>query len=1551
MEKAARRAGVGSTMKKKKSLKRKLFTLVAYAAAAFALLWTAGIYALSQMDAPSRAVKEIETLVSNALKTPLVIGKVRINYFGQVVIDEARLGSEEAPMVSIEKITASLSLTRFLKDRGSPANIVRKVSLESPRIFIRRLDDGSFNFDALISGGGGGAEAAMPDFPIIIRNGFLEFSDAFDKAPLPVREAVLRDFEGSVELRGERVIAIKILSSDASLADKLEAAFELDLRAGWRLDSKLNGVPLALVAEIAGLKGAEVGGKADALAFRATSTYTTIGHPPRYSWGGEIEVSDAWLTTADGAHEITDIRGRATYSETAAAIELVEFSMHGGEFRATGAALLSGNPEFNGRASFRGVSLGMAAAALSVPPGHVPAGRADGFAYLKLGGGAPAVSAWVAASGIEYRGLSFDSVEGQLAYDGERAEYGFSAGGPSGSLEARGTAVADQGGAPAVNAAVEFSGFELAEALAAAEIDPGVPANGLLEGELFIGGRISAKRLPDAFGAARASGMRIADATGVSATLSFRHSAGVFTIENLVAEAEDELLIADGTIGVDGSLDISVDAAVARVTTALALARREDIPGAGAIKLSGAIGGSLSSPTFRGSVEGRDIMVSDMAADRVTGGVAYSANVVRLSDLKIHTGKNVQVVDGSLDLARRLANLEVRMRDASIAGLAGLAVDTFRSDFEPPADLDGFIDVDAVVSGSFDYPVISVKISARDVVAYGEKIDRAAIWMEYDRFLRIVDGSSVSAFGGETKVSGLLDPDAIDLMFEASGLQAEKISRGKAFGVFGKIKGFCSVTGSFRSPLARMSFSSAGLDILGSRFKLENAGVELRQSSRVTIDGVELSRGSERYRIDATYDAATGGLDMTATLAGAELRTLADMFEGAARLEAYSGGSAATVRIDLPGGMSGAINGSVRVFSAADGLAGAVDLSGEGLTLGAYPIDKMEFYGGFIGKSIEIQKFEAQNELALVEANGKLNLERAEASLLKVSATGIELKRLSDSGVVSIPVGGMLDLDIDIVSESGRQKMEGSLYVSEPSALGVKMDRMRGQFEFDGKALSLKNLQAQRGSDLLAIFAVLPVSKDYGEMFSMSLDSDGMDLSPLNPLLGGDIKVTGRAAVENVRVSGGLENPSFSGTVRLLNAGLSASVLKPALSAVNGSLVFSKDALRSQDLRGMMGDHAVTAALRANFKGVSVESAALEIGDIENLNVEYSNIYKGRATLTGIALKYSPGRLDIGGREGATPTLKAHNGSFMIPSFSAGGAAAKPALAVHFGPQPLNIVVGDGFQVQSAWRNMRLTPTGRVQVSGSIDNPQLKGWLTATRGHVGFYTTTFRTTETIIGFNTIEGVGVVPIFYTEAVANAQGTEITMRVSGPMVDISLYPAYQELCGTAGGDAGVGAADAIGAQTIAMGDAGDIIVPVCPRARFEAYEDNDVAGRPLTEEQILMKLGMVDALAGDRSAADALETLAVGAVSPFVGSVIERGINLENFTINLDPNKDVLVKLEKRLMGNLSLRYERLFSKDEKELLELRYEFRKRSFLKWGIDQDSETDYQVEYRLRF
>jgi len=84
---------------------------------------------------------------------------------------------------------------------------------------------------------------------------------------------------------------------------------------------------------------------------------------------------------------------------------------------------------------------------------------------------------------------------------------------------------------------------------------------------------------------------------------------------------------------------------------------------------------------------------------------------------------------------------------------------------------------------------------------------------------------------------------------------------------------------------------------------------------------------------------------------------------------------------------------------------------------------------------------------------------------------------------------------------------------------------------------------------------------------------------------------------------------------------------------------------------------------------------------------------------------------------------------------------------------------------------MRLEPTGQLLVTGSMLNPEVKGWLipsAATLIYIRQHSISL--TRRSSDFYTIQGVGVYTDFSTAASSRMMGTDVTMYASGPMVDI-------------------------------------------------------------------------------------------------------------------------------------------------------------------------------------
>ncbi|MFA6451337.1 MAG: translocation/assembly module TamB domain-containing protein [bacterium] len=1469
------------------------------------------------------------------------MGKLHIDIWGRVVISDVRFGQADEPILTAKKIVVSISVPRLIANRTNPGNVVKKATIIDPDIKIIRSPDGVFNYSPLIkkSAGGGGK---IPGFPIYLKNGRALYEDRYEKAPYPIRRVLLKHFNGSVKLREERLLLISLDSADTNIASRAHLDFKYDLRAGWKLDSEFERLPLSTLDPFFKRNQYKFSGIAPKLKFYAEGAFTKKGHPPKYSWGGETHFEKAAFNSSDGLIRLTEAKGFAQFSDKNVLLEGVEANFCGGSIQGYGSISNYSKPVFSARISFDSVSPGEAARIFYKGDVRLPAGRLNGSAIIAGGLDSPRAIIWIAGGSFSYRGLNSGRAQGQLLYADNGIEFSLETAGEKQKLNAKGSLKLASGNRDAsYSFAADFKDFDLKPLLAAGDVKLKENVSGVVSGSAVFRDN-GPNEKPIIFGAAHGENIAVKGLKNAVADAGFRYEEGNFIIENFAAEAGSEMLLADGIIYADGKLDIKIGAAVGKISTALAFMDKKEIKSRGSLRVSGSVGGTLKKPEFAGKAEGENIAVSAMASTRVAGNIKYKDEILTISDLSARTGADNSRVDGWLDFHKKEMYLDARLSNTPISGIAGLLKDTLKFSFKLPEDLTGVIDAQAIVSGKFDAPSAKITASTGKVIMYGESIASSKFVMVYDKYLTIGEGK-ISAFGGVIRVSGALDPDKMNLVFEGKGMKSEMLARAAKLKITGAIDIAGTVEGTFKSPLSSVAFSSEKMSFRGTDFKVNPGTIELRDE-KFRMNDLKIARGGENYMVTASYDLASSAFDISIALKNADLATIAGFLP-----------------YKFPEGTSGPLNGQFRMFSVADQTNGGAQITGHDLKIGKYPIDNLTFEGRLDGSQLKVTSFEATNKQSLVQASGMVDLSQKASSKLNVSASGIELSRLQEMGLISLPLQGLADVNVDLISEGGGQKMLGSVTAYNPTVAQVGFDRAQGRFEFDGNMFTVINLQLVRGKDRLTISADLPMRKEFDNRFKVIAKSQNLDASILNHMLanfGGS--VSGKIAIDNVQVAGSMKAPVFTGTISLDSATFTQKDMKPAITGIKSLMHFSGNSLVIASLVGNIGDKQLKLQGSVAFNKLVPETLELNAQDAGDVYMEYKNIYRGHFDIKDLGVRLTKEALEITAPDKKRqPIVNIHDGVFTLPAATV-GVAAPPKFNINFGARNLSIHVGEKFTVQNGWKGMSIEPSGEVQISGSLSKPQVKGWLTSRRGYINFYTTTFNIIdETIIGFYTLEDIGVVPIFSTSARSRVSGIDITMYASGPMLDINQYPVYRELCGTndtgdslLGANASAGLSGGVGgAPTMALGPNGETLVSVCPRVRFEAYAENDPAGQALSTQAVLQKLTFMDTLNEGGDLASALQNGAINVFSPYFGVKIGQRVNLDNFSINLDPNKDVLIKLEKQITNRLSVRYERLFSQTIEEDLEVRYEFRKRSFLKWGIDQDSQTEYQVEYRIRY
>ncbi len=1505
------------------------------------------LYALSRLIVftPANAIKiktAIENTATKALHEELRLGRVYFDLLGRLIINTPRLGRADKPMLVADRIVAPISIPNAIRGArtGEYGKAVKTIRIIAPDIHLERRADCVWSFDNLIEGGGATSRGAqIPELNIMLENATLAMRDHCARAPYPVTRFALSNLHGPIHISPQTVITLNLKAPDTTYGTGFGADVRFDPASGWRLSITYDRLDPAVIGRFFGSNTFSISGGHMPLTFFAEAAYTRVGHSPNYSWGGEASLTGQTIDYSPWKLHLTNARGDVEFGPDMISVKKGRARFAGGTARVSGSYTRMGADTIGAAIDFAGIDL---ARVPMMPVAFKKAnarGRATGSLMIDGPVASPRVLTRFAATSPSFMKTPADSLAATVKYEGSLITV-------TGAKLAIGGAKATIDGSYDTDSAkwqarAALDGIDIHTAVPYLPPSRFIPRRGSITGDISIEG--TASDVSSATFIVQGRGLATAELDNIALEAAAGYSDGTFDIKNLTLKNSDIFLIADGTAARD-HIEIAVHALSMKTADLLYLAGREDISSSGRLRFRGNVTGDFDKPVFAATVSASPLKFSSIALDHMTGRVIVSPYKLLLDNMRLTSHGDTHEVNGLISLRDKTLDITASLKNASLPGLASTIREISGGKASLKYDVDGNIDATIRATGRLAQPDIAASLNGKALRFEKERIPSASAQLAWSRDRLSCEATALAA-GGTIKLKGSTgDDDTISAQFTGSGIDIEAISSIAPYvkGATGSADISGSISGTISDPVVTAGFHSAGTQYNGITFTTSRA--QFTYSDKLaSITGLTLKNGAENYSFDMKYDFASKLLDISGSITDGHLATLV-------AVQPYS----------LPSAATGSIEGRFRIFSRAGDLSGAVQFTGKDIHIGEYPIADFAMEGGFEGKSFNITKFEAANETALVQANGLVNLHTGDFTTMNIDAHGIELQSLSDLGFFHVPFAGMADIVIGLVGDDSSDTLAGSIEIYTPEAFGLKFDRARGQFEFNGDALTILNLQFLKGQSKFSISANIPARKNSTSNFEIIARTDNLSLPILNPILARyGVTLDGSLDFRNVRITGTPKAPVITGNILIANATLKHKDITQPVTALAGDLVFDRDAIRIKKLQGSLEGRPIRINGGLSFKGLRLDSYDFELYDVDSLNITYrENIFKGKIDVKNLAFRGDSTKAEIYGRAGRPPTITAHDGNFTIPQASP--APATPATPFPLALRSFIINVSDNINIRNKGGNLNLNDTqGRITIAGTLAKPEIKGWLTSSRGTLSYIGNNFKLQDdAVIGFTSFEGIGIVPMFYMKTLARVSGTDITMELSGPMIDIDQSPAFRERCSDTGTDiSGIDTistpkATALSMGTITLGADSDITIPVCPQRNFIAYENNISSAHQYSDQEIMQKLTHTENLiTGERYTMQNIQPVVAGFVSPIVGSVIERTTTIENFSINLDPNKDVLVQFEKHLNNRISIKYERLFSDSIEENLEARYKFRKRSYLKWGIDQDSQSNYQLEYQLRF
>lgn len=270
---------------------------------------------------------------------------------------------------------------------------------------------------------------------------------------------------------------------------------------------------------------------------------------------------------------------------------------------------------------------------------------------------------------------------------------------------------------------------------------------------------------------------------------------------------------------------------------------------AGAVDLSGTIGGSVSALTVAGSVFSTSLALNGQRFDRAEGQVRYQRNRLTLSPLVLRQGSGIFVAGGSLLLQHEpVLDLRVTAERAPLSTFLGL------SRTRTPFVLGGTIDGVVVVSGRVSNPSVSVSVRLVDGMLGTHPIREAAVEASLANHALTLQRFSVTPAQGHLVGAGRIDlRGESDVEFSGEGLSLDLLR--PLLGVSRPLSGTLGFTlqlsGQTTDPLVGLSAEIADGGIGNASFDQFTLQA-FYQDGQFHIEQGLLQEGRHKARVEGT---------------------------------------------------------------------------------------------------------------------------------------------------------------------------------------------------------------------------------------------------------------------------------------------------------------------------------------------------------------------------------------------------------------------------------------------------------------------------------------------------------------------------------------------------------------------------------------------------------------------------------------------------------------------------------------------------------------------------
>jgi autotransporter translocation and assembly factor TamB len=1058
---------------------------------------------------------------------------------------------------------------------------------------------------------------------------------------------------------------------------------------------------------------------------------------------------------------------------------------------------------------------------------------------------------------------------------------------------------------------VRVSQIDLAAVGSAQDVDAhgraSAVATGTFAGEEF-----------DAVGRVWAEDVGTGDWGLATAALDFRATPDAARIERAVGLGYDGADVqAAGIIGYGGELDLDVRV-IGLDLSGLPL-HDSDRPVTGQAVAYGRVGGTLKEP--EAIFEGAGL---DIGIHHTTVPIVYAVGLADREGVYISRGSAVRAGavaygTGSVAFEEDVEPIEghVWFEDVAIGEL------WLRTAPDAPM-VDGTLSGSMALSGTIESPDVRGTIFGDAVVVDGVPVGTVVSDLEYQDRIVHINRATMDWLGARVEMAGQIGPDgALDLEYAANGVRLEDLAAltpaedalsgvVDAVGTIGGTTKDVEVFASVYSPDVTAYGESVGavsamawVDPRGIRIE---RGWIAHDQETVTLDRLE-------YALDRDYgavDAEASGISV------ARLVSMAESGRSPIR------DAAARILDALGGELTGTVHAEAHVSGERERLSGTLALGVEEIAVAGEQIGRFDLAADAVDGLYTIRKLTLSNEGDIVTGSGTYSAQ--DGANVKLAARDLDLELVRpwlprrEGGPGAIWEGGTATFNVAWSGKGESRRFQGDLWVDDVALAGVPVDRIGfDDLELAGGEAVVRGIEVRVGENVLRGEAQVPldvsrlrVAKD--RPLSARIQVERQSIASLAKL-SSEIRSIDGSVEADIAIAGSLDAPQASGYVRVEGGALDLYRLESALNDVTVDLEVGGGAVSIARCEGRAGTGGVEIGGEVRLDGLRPSEVDLAVTadgalvDARNLSGRFGERFRGLvgtrdATITG------PWQAPV-----AAGSVAVQNASLEMV-----GPASERVhgpLVFPVNPQFSNVRISFGEGVWIRSKLARALAEGEITVSGSLREPVISGDFSTDKGSIYYFTTRFKieTGHVIIAyqppFDPAVGVSL------QATGREQGTDITMSVEGVWtpgsnLDVQLTSD-----------------------------------PSLPRDEIFA-----LLAHTKSVDAILRGGGDVDAILRT----EALNVATAAALRPAVlfpfEEEFQRGLGLEEFVLGLGYEQPFMVSAEKRLFGDVSVQYNKVFSGDERgEIWRIFYRVGPRYRISWTQDRLDRQTVGVEAQYRF